>query len=60
MENLLEAIKKAVIRGEHNRIEGLVEHALDSGLNPSAIINNALITAMDVVGEDLRLMIDDC
>jgi 5-methyltetrahydrofolate--homocysteine methyltransferase len=47
-----EAIKNAVIGGKHSEIKGLVRQALDAGLDPNAIINDALIAAMDVVGKD--------
>ena len=48
----VEAIKHAVIGGKHREIKGMVQQALDAGLDPSTIINDALIAAMDVVGKD--------
>jgi 5-methyltetrahydrofolate--homocysteine methyltransferase len=47
-----EAIKNAVIGGKHAEIKALVSQALDAGLDPNTIINDALIAAMDVVGKD--------
>jgi len=48
----MEAIKNAVISGKHAEIKALVTQALDAGLDPNTIINDALIAAMDVVGTD--------
>jgi len=45
-------IKYAVIEGKHHEIQDLVEKALKAGLDPNAIINESLISAMDVVGND--------
>ncbi len=45
------AIKQAVVDGKHREIEGLVQSAIDAGTGPDAIINEALIGAMDIVGQ---------
>jgi 5-methyltetrahydrofolate--homocysteine methyltransferase len=52
MADYMEAIKNAVIGGKHAEIKALVNQALDAGLDPNTIINDALIAAMDVVGTD--------
>jgi 5-methyltetrahydrofolate--homocysteine methyltransferase len=52
MGDHLETIKNAVIGGKHAEIKSLVQKAIDAGLDPNAIINEALIPAMDVVGKD--------
>ena len=52
MADHLNTIKDAVIGGKHTEIKGLVQQALDQGLDPGTIINDALIAAMDVVGKD--------
>ncbi len=52
MADHMETIKNAVIGGKHAEIKGLVQQALDAGVDPGAIINDALIAAMDVVGTD--------
>jgi 5-methyltetrahydrofolate--homocysteine methyltransferase len=52
MADHLNTIKEAVIGGKHGEIKGLVQQALDAGLDPNAIVNEALIAAMDVVGKD--------
>jgi corrinoid protein of di/trimethylamine methyltransferase len=52
MADHLNTIKDAVIGGKHGEIKRIVQQALDAGLDPSAIINDALIAAMDVVGKD--------
>ena len=52
MGDHLETIKNAVISGQHAEINALVRSAIDAGLDPNRIINEALIPAMDVVGKD--------
>ncbi|NTV56211.1 MAG: cobalamin-binding protein [Deltaproteobacteria bacterium] len=52
MGDHLETIKSAVISGKHAEIKALVQGAVDAGLDPNRIINDALIPAMDVVGKD--------
>jgi len=52
MADHLNIIRDAVIGGKHAEIRGLVQQALDRGLDPGTIINDALIAAMDVVGKD--------
>ena len=52
MTDYLKTIKEAVIGGKHGEIKGLVQQALDAGLEPNGIVNDALISAMDVVGKD--------
>jgi corrinoid protein of di/trimethylamine methyltransferase len=48
----METIKNAVIAGKHAEIKTLVQSAVNAGLDPNKIINEALIPAMDVVGKD--------
>jgi len=43
MADHMEAIKNAVIGGKHAEIKALVTQALDAGLDPNTIINDALI-----------------
>ena len=52
MMNHMEIMKNAVIEGKHREIKSLVEEALNAGLDPNTIINESLISAMDVVGND--------
>jgi corrinoid protein of di/trimethylamine methyltransferase len=52
MGDHVETIKSAVINGKHAEIKSLVQSAIDAGLDPNTIINDALIPAMDVVGKD--------
>jgi corrinoid protein of di/trimethylamine methyltransferase len=52
MTDHLNTIKNAVIGGKHAEIKGVVQQALDAGLEPGTIVNDALIAAMDVVGKD--------
>jgi len=51
MEELLEEIKTTVIAGRHTEIEALVQTAIQHQVDPDDLINNALIAAMDVVGD---------
>jgi len=51
MEKLFEDIKKTVIAGKHLEIEALVETAVQQKMDLNALINKALIAAMDVVGD---------
>jgi len=46
----LNIIKNAVIEGKHSEINDLVKKALQEEIDPNVIINNSLISAMDVVG----------
>jgi corrinoid protein of di/trimethylamine methyltransferase len=52
MTDHLNTIKNAVIGGKRGEIQALVQQALAAGLDPGAIVNEALISAMDVVGKD--------
>jgi 5-methyltetrahydrofolate--homocysteine methyltransferase len=52
MSDPVETIKSAVISGRHAEIKSLVQAAVDAGLDPNRIINDAMIPAMDVVGKD--------
>ncbi|MGD9042650.1 MAG: corrinoid protein [Desulfobacterales bacterium] len=51
MEKLLEEIKNTVITGKHKEIEALVQKAIQAEVNLDDLIDNALIAAMDVVGD---------
>ncbi len=55
MANHLNAIKEAVVSGKHKDIEDLVKKAIDDGIAPGKIIDEALIPAMDVVGKEFSL-----
>ncbi|PKN64890.1 MAG: cobalamin-binding protein [Deltaproteobacteria bacterium HGW-Deltaproteobacteria-15] len=52
MAGHIDAIRDAVIGGKHGDIKTIVQEALNAGVDPNAIINDALISAMDVVGKD--------
>ena len=51
MDNLLQKIKDAVIAGKANDIEGIVREAVNAKADLNAVINDAMIAAMDVVGQ---------
>ncbi len=52
MADHLNAIKEAVIAGKHMDIKDLVKRAIEDGIAPDRIINDALISAMDVIGKE--------
>lgn len=51
MDDLLQKIKDAVIAGKANDIEGIVREAVNAKADLNAVINDAMIAAMDVVGQ---------
>ena len=51
MSEHLEKIKEAVISGKHTEIENLVQAAIESKADLDQIINDAMIAAMDIVGQ---------
>jgi 5-methyltetrahydrofolate--homocysteine methyltransferase len=51
MGDYLEQIKDCIIDGKHGKIEELVNAAIEEDANLDAIINDAMIAAMDVVGQ---------
>lgn len=50
MRDTLRRIKDAVITRQRNEIQGLVEAAIEEGIDPNSIIDQGLVAAMDVVG----------
>lgn len=51
MDHVIGKIKNAVINAGHVEIESLVKEALENGVGHQAIINSALIAAMEEVGQ---------
>lgn len=51
MADHLRAIKEAVIEGKHKDIENLVRSAIESHADLQGIINEAMIPAMDAIGQ---------
>ena len=51
MDKLFTEIKDIVVAGKHSEVEALVEKAIAEGTDLNDLINNALIAAMDVVGQ---------
>ena len=51
MEEHIDRIKEAVVNGNRKNIEGFVKQAIKDKIEFNAIINNALIAAMDIVGQ---------
>ena len=51
MTDILETIKGMVVDGKFNDIEGEVQRAVDAGTDLNLLINDALISAMDIVGK---------
>src|SRR4030042_6008713 len=51
MTKIKKELQEAVIKGKRDAVEPLIRHALADGLPPEEIMNNIMIPAMDVVGE---------
>lgn len=51
MSGHLEKIREAVINGRHKEIEGLVRAAIEDHADLNEIINDAMISAMDLIGK---------
>ena len=51
MSDTLQRIKDAVITRQRNEIQGMVAAAIEEGIDPNSIIDDGLIAAMDVVGQ---------
>ena len=51
MVDHMEKIKEVIIDGKHKDIEDLVRVAVEENLNLNEIINDAMIVAMDMVGQ---------
>jgi 5-methyltetrahydrofolate--homocysteine methyltransferase len=51
MAKLITEIKDIVVAGKHKEVEALVEKAIADGIHLDDLINNALIAAMDTVGQ---------
>lgn len=50
----LELIKEALIKGQANRVKTLTEVALESGVEPAAILDEGLLPGMQVISEKFR------
>ena len=51
MTDILATIKESVVSGKYKEIEDIVQQAVDAGVDLNRIIDEALISAMDVVGQ---------
>ena len=51
MTDIIESLKDLVVRGKKNEAAEEVKKALAAGLDPGAIMNGGLISAMSVVGQ---------
>jgi 5-methyltetrahydrofolate--homocysteine methyltransferase len=51
MSQNMETIIQAVVEGKHTEIEKLVQQAVDDGIDLNRLINDALVAAMDIVGQ---------
>ncbi len=49
-----EKLSESVIKGEEEKVKELVQAAIDEGLEPSEIINQGLISGMNVVGKRFK------
>lgn len=57
MEEILKQIEEAVYNGEEENIRDLVQKALDAGVNPQSIIQDAGVPALNQLGEDFNNLI---
>ena len=48
---ILEDISSAVQRGKKKEVKPLVQQALDEGMEPTVILNEGLVPAMDIIGD---------
>ena len=51
MSYILDQVKDTIIVGRHKEIEDLVKRAVEDNINLEVLINDAMIAAMDVVGQ---------
>jgi len=51
MTEIKEELQQAIIKGKRNAVEPLLRQALSNGLDPEEIMNNIMIPAMDIVGD---------
>ncbi|MFW5790011.1 MAG: corrinoid protein [Bacillota bacterium] len=49
-----EKLSESVIKGEEEKVKELVQAAIDEGVEPSEIINQGLISGMNVVGKRFK------
>ena len=49
-----EKLSESVIKGEEEKVKELVQELIDEGLEPSEIINQGLISGMNVVGKRFK------
>jgi 5-methyltetrahydrofolate--homocysteine methyltransferase len=54
MADKMQRIAESLYKGEVDAVAELVQDALDDGMTPSEILNDALLTAMDKVGRDFK------
>jgi len=54
MADMVQRIAKNLYRGDINGVAELVQDALDAGMAPGEVLNDALLTGMDEVGRDFK------
>lgn len=54
MNSELELITEALIKGQANRVKVLTEIAIDQGIEPLVLLENALVPGMQVIGRRFR------
>jgi 5-methyltetrahydrofolate--homocysteine methyltransferase len=50
MDVLIQPIYDAIMEGDHKSMAGLVQQALDGGVEPGTVLNQGMVTAMAEVG----------
>lgn len=54
IESLLDNLYDAVLDGDGDQVAALVEQLIAAGAEPDVILNDTMITAMDVVGQEFE------
>ena len=52
MDDYLESVKEAVVNRRRDKMEELIKGAIENGLSIDEIINNGLIPAMEIIGQE--------
>ncbi len=54
MADMVQRIARSLYKGEIEAVAELVQDALDAGMKPGEVLNDALLTGMDEVGRDFK------
>jgi 5-methyltetrahydrofolate--homocysteine methyltransferase len=54
MENILERISEAIIKGNQSAVKELIQSCLNQGMKPEYIMEQGLIVGMNIIGERFK------